>query len=35
MSELLWYVMAFLAVASVVIALFWVIDQFFDDFMGR
>lgn len=35
MNDILWYVGAFLVIASIVGGLVWCINKFFDDFMGR
>ena len=35
MSEILWYVFAVSIVGGIVALLFWCVNKFFDDFMGR
>lgn len=35
MSDIFWYIGAFAVVGGIVALLFWCINKFFDDFMGR
>lgn len=35
MSEIVWYVVAFAVIGGIVALLFWSVNKFFDDFMGR